>query len=110
MKRLALVLLLCVGCAHYKHSETYFVDGELQTWKTSVWRTWGTTDLEWANTAERGKGSIRGDGMSDNLQKTMGDDVVEVMAEQVRKGLVPTSALGDVLGGSDEVEPEADTD
>jgi len=80
-----------IGCVGYIHNEEYFPDGTVKKWNTKVLRTWGTTDIEWANTMSKEKGSIRGDGMSDNTQKTLGDD----LASELRKGLVPTSTVFD---------------
>lgn len=80
-------------------------DALLRTRSTVVGRSYGTSQNEWETTPQNRRGSLGGDGMSDNLRGVIGDDAAAKIAEAVIKGINPVgtagggaaSRLGDVL-------------
>ena len=58
-------------------------------WRTHAARTWGTSGIEGEITTDKELISIQGSGMSDNLSETLGDDIVEKVADQVSCALQP---------------------
>lgn len=94
--------------SHYHHRETFsdavaVAEGEepggyLKSWSTVGGRTYGTVDLEWHTNESEEKGSMRGDGMSDNLQQTLGDDAIETLGDDAKCVLMP-ALCADGLGG-----------
>ncbi len=109
MRTLAIsALLACAGCSyhlgldgldgslfgsHYHHLEKFTDTGELASWSTVGGRTYGTVDLEWKTDEASEKGSMRGDGMSDNLQQTLGDNAIEALGDDAKCVLNPASCV-----------------
>ncbi len=116
-----LLALFCSGCAyhvgldgidgsmfgsHYHHLEKFNETGELESWSTVGGRTFGTVDLEWKTNEAEEKGSMRGDGMSDNLQKTLGDSTIETLGDDAKCVLNPASCVSLGAGIGTVLRPE----
>lgn len=86
--------------SHYHHRETFSEPGEgsdggyLKSWSTVGGRTFGTVDLEWKTDESSEKGSMRGEGMSSNLQRTLGDDTIKSLGEDAKCVLMPALCIG----------------
>lgn len=70
---------------HYKHSE-----GD---WLTESGRPWGTSKGEYYIDTEQEAGSLSGKGLSDNMQKVLGEDVIEDAAV-----MTPSGAAAGIVG------------
>ncbi len=79
----------------YTHLE--YGECEQPAWFTDMSRPWGTSANEYYIDTEQEAGSIVGEGMSDNLSATIGDDVGGRAAELAIKGLVPSAAAASVV-------------
>jgi hypothetical protein len=58
-------------------------------WHTYAARTWGTSGIEGEITTDSELISIQGAGISDNLSKTLGDDIVDKIGDNVSCALQP---------------------
>lgn len=80
----------------YTHLESE--ECEQSAWFTDMSRPWGTSANEYYIDTEQEAGSIAGEGMSDNLSETIGDDVLPKAVDTAVKALIPTAAAAGVLG------------
>ncbi len=114
---------VAIAGTFYSHSETNAgaggtddsedVNGEEDsssgpfTWRTHAARTWGTSGVEGEITTESEKISIQGKGMSDNLQETLGDDIIRDIANAARKATPAggAAAIGEAIFSDDEPPP-----
>jgi uncharacterized protein YceK len=79
-----------VGGTYYGHADDQSEKGAEDTatkdksrWRTYAARTWGTSGIEGKITTDSELISIQGAGISDNLSKTLGDDIVDKIGDDV---------------------------
>ncbi len=82
--------------------------GELKSWSTSAGRTFGTVALEWKTDSAAEKGSMRGKGMSNNLQKTLGEGAIETLGDDAKCILMP-ALCADIPAVADFLNREVET-
>lgn len=66
-------------------------------WVTKMHRTWGTSTMEFIIDDRSEKGSLGSAGISTNMKDVIGEDSLEKIAAELRKGFVPITAAGDLL-------------
>jgi hypothetical protein len=81
---------------HYTHTEYDAETGE-KIWSTNMFRSWGTSRANTLVNSESERIGIEGEGMSDNMQRSVGDDAVEKVADVVSKNLRPGAQLEEGL-------------
>jgi hypothetical protein len=80
----------------YHHAE-YDADTGEKIWETTMFRSWGTSRANTYVDTESERIGIEGEGMSDNMQRSVGDDAVEKVADVVSKNLRPGAQLEEGL-------------
>lgn len=83
------------------------IDGEdgagnqIKSWSTSGTRTFGTVALEWKTNQSSETGSMRGKGMSNNLQRTLGEDAIQALGDDAKCVLMPALCVTEGLNFGD---------
>jgi hypothetical protein len=81
---------------HYHHAEWDPTTGN-KIWETNLFRSWGTSRANTYVDSESEQIGLEGEGMSDNMQETLGDDVAAKVMDAVSKNLRPGAQLEDSL-------------
>lgn len=79
----------------YTHLE--YGECEQPAWFTDMSRPWGTSANEYYVDTEQEAGSIAGEGMSDNLSATIGDDVLPAAVDGAVKVFAPGAGVVELL-------------
>jgi len=85
-------------------------ESESRTWTTVAGRAWGTNGLEGKITSQSETVSIQGEGMSEQMQKTLGDDLGKDIVSAVSKATPAggaAAAVGSISEALDDDKPPA---